>query len=561
MKHLRKWAFALAAFSLTVALLAGTPAKASESIEDPQEDAAASGETATEEGTASAGAEEEEPEARDVMTTVTGTPDPDGVETTGADGTSAEPTAEETTDGETSGGQSAEDAGELETPAEPATDGNASEEDEAAADGETPVEEETASSGVKEEEAEGVDVTDDGSPLPFADVAKDHWSFPYVLYAYEHNLVRGVSETLFNPTGVMTRAAFVTALYRFSQTIGADMSAGEASFADIGDINEEFQAAVRWGAAHGIVTGRDEATFAPRENVSRQQMCAILARYLRDYLRYDLSAYAGAALFADGDTISAYAKEDVSIMQNMGIVGGREVDGVMIFDPAGSASRAAVVKVLSLAVQRIPDLQKLPEAPEEPGELETPEAANPASDNADETAKTDEDEKSSSGKSSGSSGSSGKSSGSSSGGSSSGGGSSSSGGSSSGGSSSGGNTTPIVTPPTEPENAAEIFGYIDELIAAYEANPAPNDAAKSFMDILIPDLKAMKEARAAGAIVDAAYFKAHYSQDLQKLLEKYNATTIEETLRLAEYGKSLVTSTGKLKKIAEYFGLSELLLG
>ncbi|MBQ9492735.1 MAG: S-layer homology domain-containing protein [Oscillibacter sp.] len=545
MKHLRTLIALLAVFSLmsgfvpakALELTAGTAT--SESIEDPEGDAAAIGETAVEEGTASGNTDENTGEEDDVMGTLSGesvldtSPDENAPASEGENETPADNTGEN---------EPPADTGELEPPAdtgelEPPVDTGENEPPADTGENETPTDTGELEPPVDTGENEPP-VTP--SPLPFTDVDRDNWCFPYVLYAYEHDLVRGVSETAFNPTGVMTRAAFVTVLYRLSATLeGADMSAGTAAFTDIGDINAEFQSAILWAVAHGIVTGKNEETFAPRENVSRQQMCAILVRYLRDYLRYDLSAYAGETSFADSDSISAYAKEAVSMMGAMDIISGREADGVTIFDPAGSASRAAVVKVLSIAVQRMPDLQKLPESEPEPDTGESTDTGDSNTGDSDTNSDTG-DTKKSSGGGSGSSG-----------GSSSGSGSGSSGGG-------GGSVTPVV-PAREPENAAEIFGYIDELIAAYEANPPAGSYISSSMEILIKGLREMREARSQGTIVDADYFKSHYQADLDELLRKYNTATIQESLDLANYARSLVSSTSKLKEIAKYFGVMDML--
>lgn len=610
MEYMRKCVSILAAFSLAFSLLTAVPARAaaltadltapSETISDPDGDAVALGDTEDEEGTASAGVEVDTQEEEDVMATVTGeisepsagtdneeipeaSTATDGGETSETSqvtdgeeipeasmGTDSEeiPEASTGTDGEEIPEASAGTDGE-EIP-EATGGGETSEvsEEEQAAEGETPVEEETASSGVKEEESEGQDVTEE-SALPFEDVPPSHWSYPFVLYAYEHELVRGVSETAFNPTGVMTRAAFVTVLYRLSAKLeGADMSAPETTFTDISEINEEFQSAIRWAAAHGIVTGRSEETFAPRENVSRQQMCAILVRYLRDYLSYDLSAYASEAVFADSDTISNYAKEAVSISQAMELIGGREVDGVMIFDPAGSASRAAVVKVLSLAVQKMSELVKQAATePEEPGDTgdSVTDNGDSATDTGDSSTTDTGDSEKSNSNGSGSSGGNTSSGGhtSSGGNTSSGGGNTSSGGNTSGG----GNTTPVTPvtptpsgpPANEPESAKVVFSYINEVIANYEKNPPENVFVQYCMDILIRDLRSAVAARNAGTLVDEAYVKTHYATDMQQLLDLYNSTSAENAFAIIEYAQTLASPRSKLFVVAQYFGLTDLI--
>lgn len=45
--------------------------------------------------------------------------------------------------------------------------------------------------------------------LPFTDVAKDRWSYDYILKMYQLGVVNGRSDTIFDPTGDVTRAEFV----------------------------------------------------------------------------------------------------------------------------------------------------------------------------------------------------------------------------------------------------------------------------------------------------------------------------------------------------------------
>ena len=584
MDYMRKCVSMLAAFSLAVSMLTAVPAGAtvltaqsdtpSETIVDPEGDAAALGDTDVEEGTASAGADVEAGE-EDVLATVSG--EVSGEPDDGGDTVAAT----ETNTGDTAADIGTDDGGDTVAPGTTDT-GNTAADIETDDGGDTvaPGTTDTGDTGEApdsgENELPGGGETDgqtdvpEESALPFEDVPVSHWSYPFVLYAYEHDLVRGVSETAFNPTGVMTRAAFVTVLYRLSARLDADMSAGEVAFTDIGDINAEFQSAVRWAASHGIVTGRNEETFAPRENVTRQQMCAILTRYLRDYLRYDLSAYAGETLFADSDTISSYAQEAVSIARNMGIIDGREVDGVTIFDPAGSASRAAVVKVLSIAVQKMPDLTKLPETPPadtgnstDAGES-TDTGNTDAGENTDTGNSTDTGESTDTGDTkksgSGGSGSSGGSGGGSGG---SGGSSGGSGGSSggSGGSNGGSGGSTAIINPNEPPEAAEIFENVNDILEKYNDNPPQDEFVKDCMDVLMPDLNKLIEARNSGALADSSYVKEHFKDDMEALLEKYEDASTTDVLKIMDYIQSLGESRSEVLEILDYFGIMEYLFG
>lgn len=79
---------------------------------------------------------------------------------------------------------------------------------------------------------------------------------------------------------------------------GVDTSAyGKCRFTDVSD-KSVFAPYVEWAANNGIVLGIDSATFKPNDNITREQMAAIICRYA-DYAGIKLSDDAPAAAFAD----------------------------------------------------------------------------------------------------------------------------------------------------------------------------------------------------------------------------------------------------------------------
>ena len=52
--------------------------------------------------------------------------------------------------------------------------------------------------------------------FPFTDVPANEWYRPEVEFAWENDLMMGVSTTKFEPESPMTRAMFVTVLFRMS---------------------------------------------------------------------------------------------------------------------------------------------------------------------------------------------------------------------------------------------------------------------------------------------------------------------------------------------------------
>ena len=93
----------------------------------------------------------------------------------------------------------------------------------------------------------------------------------------------------------------------------------------------------QWANIYGLMNGVSSSQFAPNQNISRQDICVMFYRYLKNYTDKQLSTAASA--FKDDSSISDYAKEAVYALKNIGIVGGYS-DGT--FNPKGNATRAEV---------------------------------------------------------------------------------------------------------------------------------------------------------------------------------------------------------------------------
>ena len=90
----------------------------------------------------------------------------------------------------------------------------------------------------------------------------------------------------------------------------------------------------------GIVNGVTENEFMPDENVTREQMAAIIARFAQ-YKGIEVTKD-DDVVYADNDNVSNYAKEAVKITKLLGILEGNE-DGS--FAPKRNASRAEAAAV------------------------------------------------------------------------------------------------------------------------------------------------------------------------------------------------------------------------
>lgn len=200
-------------------------------------------------------------------------------------------------------------------------------------------------------------------PTSFADV-EGHWGAEAIANVVEAGLFNGIDENTFDPDGGMTRAMFVTVLYRLSGKLDGEAVTGTATFADVA-ADAWYAQAVSWAVAAGITQGYDSAHFGPDDLVTREQMCVFMVRFLT-YMDYDLSAYTAGAPFADDASISSWARESVYLAKAIGLIEGV---GDNYFAPQDSASRASVAVIGARLMEKADELAS---AGETPAPTETP---------------------------------------------------------------------------------------------------------------------------------------------------------------------------------------------
>lgn len=153
-------------------------------------------------------------------------------------------------------------------------------------------------------------------PFPFVDVSKTDWFYNDVKYVWQHDIMNGVSDTKFAPETKMTRAMFVTVLYRLE---GSPDVTGMATppFTDIGAKNFDWAYnAIVWAYNTGVTKGTSATTFAPGVAISRQEIVTMLYRYAGS------PAVSGSPIFGDSSVISSWARNAVQWAKSFGVVNG-----------------------------------------------------------------------------------------------------------------------------------------------------------------------------------------------------------------------------------------------
>jgi hypothetical protein len=207
------------------------------------------------------------------------------------------------------------------------------------------------SNGVVPEEKKAVDqvtqkMAETAAPLaaaavwvnPYADVAEDDWFYAAVRYAVEKGLMVGVGAGDFAPNADLTRAMFVTILYRYE---GKPAVAAGSAFSDVPP-DQWYTEAVAWAGAQQIISGYGDGSFGAEDSITRAQTAAILYRYAESK-HLDLSPTAALSGYTDADDIPDWAREAVGWAHGAGILNGRTAATLA---PAEATTRAEAAVLL-----------------------------------------------------------------------------------------------------------------------------------------------------------------------------------------------------------------------
>ena len=109
----------------------------------------------------------------------------------------------------------------------------------------------------------------------FSDVSGDEWFAGSVKWGREIGVINGTSSTSFSPNSFISRADFITMLYRYAGSPKTDV---EIPFVDV-FANTYYYDAVKWGYSRGIIKGITDTEFSPNANCTREQVITFLYRY------------------------------------------------------------------------------------------------------------------------------------------------------------------------------------------------------------------------------------------------------------------------------------------
>ena len=181
------------------------------------------------------------------------------------------------------------------------------------------------------------DAVTDGSgesAAGYSDVPDSAWYAAAVQRVTEEGVMNGVGEGRFAPGANLSRAMLAQIIYNMEDNPAAG---AENIFSDVPS-DSWYAPAVAWAAAGEIVTGYADGTFAPLENITREQLATMLYRYAGSpETNGTLSA------FTDASSAGGYAVDALTWAVENGVMNGVDSDTL---DPKGLATRAQTAQMI-----------------------------------------------------------------------------------------------------------------------------------------------------------------------------------------------------------------------
>ncbi|WP_233567071.1 bifunctional 2',3'-cyclic-nucleotide 2'-phosphodiesterase/3'-nucleotidase [Cohnella endophytica] len=178
----------------------------------------------------------------------------------------------------------------------------------------------------------------------FSDVPSAHWAASAINALAAKQIVTGKTDTIFDPNANVTRAEFATLLVKALKLTAKK----PAAFKDV-PATAWYAATIAAANENGLVQGVAPGKFAPNDTITREQMAVMASSALKLKAGQAISAEAGKA-FADGSSISAWAKAGVNVAVDRGVMSGR---GAGKFVPKASTTRAEAAKAVNTLISDI----------------------------------------------------------------------------------------------------------------------------------------------------------------------------------------------------------------
>lgn len=179
------------------------------------------------------------------------------------------------------------------------------------------------------------------SVLEFPDCNPNEWYASAVTYVSDKGLITGYNDGTFGPYDNITRGQLVTILWRME---GKPVSSS-AGFSDVSSSDFYYSAAL-WAQKNGVIKGYGDGTFGGERLITRQEAVVMLANYA-SFKGYDTASDKTALKNISGwREADSWALDSLGWCVDQGLMSGKDTPSGAYLDPMGSTWRSAMAKMI-----------------------------------------------------------------------------------------------------------------------------------------------------------------------------------------------------------------------
>lgn len=179
------------------------------------------------------------------------------------------------------------------------------------------------------------------SVLEFPDCNPNEWYASAVTYVSDKGLITGYNDGTFGPYDNVTRGQLVTILWRME---GKPVSSS-AGFSDVSSSDFYYSAAL-WAQKNGVIKGYGDGTFGGERLLTREEAAVMLANYA-NFKGYDTASDKTALKNISGwREADSWALDSLGWCVDQGLMSGKDTPSGAYLDPMGSTWRSAMAKMI-----------------------------------------------------------------------------------------------------------------------------------------------------------------------------------------------------------------------
>lgn len=179
------------------------------------------------------------------------------------------------------------------------------------------------------------------SVLEFPDCNPNEWYASAVTYVSDKGLITGYNDGTFGPYDNITRGQLVTILWRME---GKPVSSS-AGFSDVSSSDFYYSAAL-WAQKNGVIKGYGDGTFGGERLITREEAAVMLANYA-NFKGYDTASDKAALMRISGwREADSWALDSLGWCVDQGLMSGKDTPSGAYLDPMGSTWRSAMAKMI-----------------------------------------------------------------------------------------------------------------------------------------------------------------------------------------------------------------------